>query len=304
MIGIFDSGYGGLTVLQELERAFPALDFMYLGDHANAPYGPRPAQEVCALTCAGVEFLFAQGCKLVLLGCNTATAVALRHMQQVWLPAQQAAGRFEGCNVLGSIAPTVEVATQTPWQVEEPQYPQKFRQDTVAVFGTSLTVKSGVFEEEILKRCPQMAILSVPCPTLAGLIEQGADETDLRTAVEEAVAAALAQMPAQAVGQEGVTTAPDWAILGCTHYPLIEHLFRAALPPGCKLIAQPQAMAFALRDYVQRHPAYARPGQGLRRLLTTGDAARVAGGGGLLHALDGLDLTQWQHVQVPMPQLL
>ena len=141
MIGVFDSGLGGLTVLKALVQRFPNQEFVYLGDHANVPYGNRPSDDVVELTRRSVEALFKRGCKLVLLGCNTATAVAARRLQRVWLPD---AG-WPGHNILGIVAPTVEAATQTPWAVTTPQYPQKFNTDIIAVFGTTRTVTSGVF---------------------------------------------------------------------------------------------------------------------------------------------------------------
>ena len=148
MIGVFDSGHGGLTVLKVLADQFPNQDFLYLGDHVNAPYGNRDSDEVVALTRAGVELLFEKGCRLVLLGCNTATSIACRTIQQDWLPSS----KWQGRNVLGIIAPTVEVATQTPWGVTEPQYPQMYKTDVIAVFATQRTILSGVFQEEIAKR--------------------------------------------------------------------------------------------------------------------------------------------------------
>ena len=120
MIGVFDSGLGGLTVFRALVQRFPNVVFVYLGDHANVPYGDRASDDIVALTRRGVDTLFRQGCRLVLLGCNTATCIAARTLQQGWLPVSGWPGR----NVLGIVAPTVEAATQTPWAVTTPQYPQ------------------------------------------------------------------------------------------------------------------------------------------------------------------------------------
>ena len=133
MIGLFDSGHGGLTVLRALVERFPGQRFLYLGDHANAPYGNRPSEDVVALTRTAVSWLFDAGCPLVMLACNTATAVACRTLQRDWLPGS---GRT-GVNVLGIVAPTVEAATQTPWAITTPQYPQKYMTDTIAVFATA-----------------------------------------------------------------------------------------------------------------------------------------------------------------------
>ena len=170
MIGVFDSGLGGLTVLEALVRRFPNLSFIYLGDHANVPYGDRPSEEIVALTRDGVERLFAAGCRLVLLGCNTATAMAARRLQQAWLPHEP---RWAGRNVLGIVAPTVEAATRTPWAVTTPQYPQKNNDDLIIVFGTTRTVQSGVYREEIHKRCPRVRLIEHACPGLVDAIEGG-----------------------------------------------------------------------------------------------------------------------------------
>ena len=141
MIGVFDSGHGGLTILRALIDRFPGQPFIYLGDHANAPYGNRSSEAVVDLSRSATDALFARGCGLVVLACNTATCVALRTLQQTWLPAS----RWRGSHgVLGIVAPTVEAATQTPWGVAAPQYPQKYNTDVIAIFATRRTVASGV----------------------------------------------------------------------------------------------------------------------------------------------------------------
>jgi glutamate racemase len=235
MIGVFDSGLGGLTVLRALVDRFPDKDFLYLGDHANVPYGNRPSAEVIDLTRASVETLFSQGCKLVLLGCNTATAVAARHLQQNWLPASQ----WRGHNVIGIVAPTVEAATQTPWAVSSPQYPQKYNTDVIAVFGTTRTIASGVYVEEIRKRCPRVTVVQQVCARLVGAIEDEAPEAELEALVVEGVQGLLAQT-------NGLP--PHRAILGCTHFPLVEHLFRRHLPPFTRILSQPEVVAHALHS--------------------------------------------------------
>lgn len=263
MIGVFDSGLGGLTVLRALVARFPHLSFTYLGDHANVPYGNRPSEEVIALTQAGVETLFLRGAKLVLLGCNTATAVAARQLQQGWLPTSGWAGH----NVLGIVAPTVEAATQTPWAVSSPQYPQKYNTDLVAVFGTTRTVTSGVYPEEIRKRCPKVHVVQQIAAHLAGAIEDEADEAELDALVKQAVDGLLAQTGG---------TPPHRAILGCTHFPLVEHLFRRHLPPFARLLSQPEVVADSLEDYLARHPRYADSVARSRlTLLTTGDPTEI-----------------------------
>jgi glutamate racemase len=264
MIGVFDSGLGGLTVLRALVERFPHLPFIYLGDHANVPYGDRTSAEVIALTRQGTEALFGAGCKLVLLGCNTATAVAARHLQQAWLPASG----WRGHNVLGIVAPTVEAATQTPWAVSSPQYPQKYNTDLIAVFGTTRTIASGVYPEEIRKRCPKVTVVQQVCARLAGAIEDEAPEAELDRLVEESIRAMLEQTG-------GVP--PHRAILGCTHFPLVEHLFRRHLPPFARILSQPEVVADSFEDYLARHPHYVAGDQGgSLMLLTSGTPAEIS----------------------------
>lgn len=265
MIGIFDSGLGGLTVLRALHARFPGLPFLYLGDHANVPYGNRSSDEIVELTRAAVETLFSEGCKLVLLGCNTATAVAARRLQQVWLPGAGWAGH----NVIGIVAPTVEAATQTPWAVTTPQYPQKYNSDLIAVFGTTRTITSDVFRQEIGKRCPRVQVVQQICAHLAGAIEDEASEDELDALVKAGVDGMLAHTNG---------TPPHRAILGCTHFPLVEHLFRKHLPPFTRILSQPEIVADSLEDYLTRRPHYADCPAGASRLqlLTTGDAAEIS----------------------------
>jgi glutamate racemase len=263
MIGVFDSGVGGLTVLRTLVARFPHERFLYLGDHAHVPYGNRPSEQVVELTRAAIEQLFRAGCKLVLLGCNTATAVAARTLQQQWLPQSEWRGR----NILGIVAPTVEAATQTAWAVTTPQYPQKYNTDLIVVFGTTRTITSNVYVEEIGKRCPKVTVVQQICAELAGAIEDGAAPAVLDGLVQAGVQAALAQaggMP------------PHRAILGCTHFPLVESLFRRHLPPLTRILSQPEIVADSLEDYLARHRRFAHDGSAPGvRLLTTGNLAHV-----------------------------
>ena len=265
MIGVFDSGIGGLTVLRALVGRFPRQSFLYLADHANAPYGNRPASEIVDLTRVGAERVFAAGCRLVLLGCNTATAVAARTLQRAWLPGSA----WHGHNILGIVAPTVEAATQTPWAVTTPQYPQKYNTDLIAVFGTTRTVDSHVYVEEISKRCPKVQVIQEACADLAGAIEADAPTAEL----DRLVAGATGRVLAAAAG-----TPPHRAILGCSHFPLVEPLFRRHLPASTRILSQPVIVADSLEDYLARKPQYAATGMAAATvtLLTTGDPARIA----------------------------
>ncbi len=263
MIGVFDSGLGGLTILRALGARFPQQAFVYLGDHAHAPYGDRPSAEIVALTQAGVERLFGLGAALVVLGCNTATAVALRTLQRDWLPGAGHAGR----NVVGIVAPTVEAATQTPWAVTTPKSPQKNKRDVIVVFGTTRTIASGVYTEEIFKRCPRATVIEQSCPALAAAIEATRPRAELEAIVAGAVEAMRTQLGSRRL---------DQAILGCTHFSLVEEMFAARLPPGARLLSQPEIVADSLEDYLARHPEYASNDAPGVRLFTTGDPESVS----------------------------
>jgi glutamate racemase len=268
MIGVFDSGHGGLTVLRALTTAQPCRRFIYLGDHAAAPYGPRGPDDIHRLTVAGVERLFDVGCSLVILACNTASAVSLRRLQQTWLPQQE---RRRGRNVLGVLVPVVEAITRTPWMAEPPApgQPHPAEPHTVAIFATSATVNSGSFPKEIAKRASHVTVRQQACPGLVPLIEDGADDAALRPAVRAYVEAYLDAHDGEA---------PDAAVLGCTHYPLAAHLFAEALPPGVEVLSQPTLTAKSLEHYLARHPEYeaTAPIPAPPRFFTTGDADKVS----------------------------
>jgi glutamate racemase len=260
-IGVFDSGIGGLSVHRALVAALPSADFIYLGDQANAPYGGRRGEEIVDLTRAGVERLFERGASLVILACNTASAVALRRLQQTWLPGyRRDLGR--PVNVLGIIVPTIEAATGLPWEHEAMRSGDKVETvDVLGVFSTPGTAASRVYEIEIDKRREDVAVFSEPCPTLARLIETGVGAVELATVIDAHVKALTAR----------IGRAPDRAILGCTHYELVADIFRAALPRGTPIIHQPLATARAVARYLERHPEYDVGTEGKRIFLTTGE---------------------------------
>jgi len=262
VIGVFDSGVGGLSVHRALTRRMPHADFIYLADQANAPYGGRPGEEIVHLTRAGCERLFGMGASVVVLACNTASAIALRRLQQTWLPGyRKALGR--PVNVLGIIVPTIESATGLPWEHEAERRGEKIEQlDILGVFSTPGTASSRVYEIEIDKRRQDVAVFSEACPNLARMIEAGASREDLAREITGHVEAL----------KKRIGRYPDRAILGCTHYELVGDLFRDALPRGTPLIQQPQATADALERYFERHPEYEIGTSGLRRFLTTGEA--------------------------------
>jgi glutamate racemase len=261
VIGVFDSGVGGLTVHRALTRRMPQADFIYLADQANAPYGGRPGEEVVDLTKAGCERLFDLGASVVVLACNTASAIALRRLQQTWLPGYRSE-KGRALNVLGIIVPTIEAATGLPWEHEAERRGDKVEQlDILGVFSTPGTANSRVYEIEIDKRRQDVAVFSEPCPNLARMIEACAPREELAAEIAGHVNALKTR-----IGRY-----PDRAILGCTHYELAADLFREALPPGTPLIHQPGATAEAMERYFARHPEYEVGSSGLRRFLTTGD---------------------------------
>lgn len=264
MIGVFDSGHGGLTVLHALTERLPREAFTYLGDHGNAPYGPRPTEEIYDLTLAGVERLFAEGCALVLLACNTAAAIALRRMQQDWLPSAAPEHR-----VLGVFVPMVEALTAVSWRDGAPVPGHLAEDEMVAVFATQRTIHSAAYPFEIGLRAPRMRVVSQACPHLAAAIE--ADEPE--AVLHELVAGYVAEMLQKIGGR-----APGAAVLGCTHYPLVADLFAAALPKGVCLLDQPSIVADSLADYLARHPRFevGPEERGRRRFLTSGDPRKVS----------------------------
>lgn len=264
MIGVFDSGHGGLTVQRHLSAMLPEESFVYLGDHARAPYGGRPPLEVLAFTQAGCARLFAQGCRLVILACNTAATRALRRLQQVWLPATAPERR-----ILGVVVPTIEAITGMPWADAPPLSREPRAPATIGIFGTRLTVESDVYPIEVAKRAPEARVIQEACLDLAMAIERDAAEPVL----EELVAASTRALLA---GLEGRRL--DAVALACTHYPLVAPLFMRHLPQGTPLLSQGELTALSLSAYLERHPRFRRlPGEAPGcRYLTTGDPAAVS----------------------------
>ena len=251
-IGVFDSGLGGLTVLRALQQRLPEQSFIYLGDNENTPYGTRDAYDVFDLTTKSVQILFDKGCDLVILACNTASASALHRMQVSWLP--------EGHKrVLGVFVPMIENLTQRDWGDNAP--PTHTGLENVAVFATRSTIESGAFPREMKFRARDVEIHGQICDGLVDAIEAG-DTAQSETLVRAHVAALLERLPA-----------PQSAMLGCTHYPIVEEIFRSALPETTKLLSQPSIVADATADYLDRHERYREKGN--TQYLTTGEVEKV-----------------------------
>ena len=239
-IGVFDSGYGGLTVLREIRRTLPQYDYLYLGDNARAPYGTRSFDVVYEFTLQAVRHLFEQGCHLVILACNTASAKALRSIQQNDLPQLDPQRR-----VLGVIRPTVEVVGEM----------SKSRH--VGIMATEGTIRSHTYELELAKLCPDIQVTGEACPMWVPLVEN--EEYDSPGAdyfVRERIENLLRRDPLI-----------DSVILGCTHYPLLLGKIRQFMPQGVRIIEQGSYVAESLRSYLARHPE-------METRLTKGGSAR------------------------------
>ena len=226
-IGVFDSGYGGLTILKELQLALPKHDFIYLGDNARAPYGPRSYETVYQYTLEAVDWLFDKGCDLVILACNTASAKALRTIQQ-----KDLASRGSHKRVLGVIRPTTEVLGQFS------------SSHHVGIVGTKGTVESESYPTEIAKFFPEVKVYQQACPMWVPIIENRAYDTQgARFFVEQDLHALFAK-----------SGAIDTLLLGCTHYPLLLDIIESLVPKGVTVLTQGAIVAKSLVNYLQRHP--------------------------------------------------
>ena len=226
-IGVFDSGYGGLTILSKIREILPEYDYIYLGDNARAPYGTRSFEVVYAFTLQAVTRLFEMGCHLVILACNTASAKALRSIQITDLPHLDSARR-----VLGVIRPTVECIGNIT------------RSRHVGVLATSGTIKSESYPLEIRKLFPDIKVSGEACPLWVSLVENNealGDGTDyfIRKYINELLAK---------------DREIDTAILGCTHYPILLPKIQQYMPAGITIVSQGQLVADSLKDYLHRHP--------------------------------------------------
>lgn len=252
-VGIFDSGLGGLTVLDAVSRRLPEVPFVYFGDNARAPYGVRDADDVYDLTTRAVTRLWEAGCDLVILACNTASAAALKRMQESWIP--------EDKRVLGVFVPLIESLTEREWGDNSP--PREVAVKHVALFATPATVSSRAFQRELAFRAIGVDVEAQPCGGLVDAIEEG-DEILAEALVRSHVEALKRRMPH-----------PEAAILGCTHYPLMETTFQDALGADVKVYSQAYLVAESLADYLTRHPAMV--GSGTESgFLTTGDPRSVS----------------------------
>lgn len=226
-IGVFDSGYGGLTILREMRKVMPEYDYMYLGDNARAPYGTRSFDVVYQFTLEAVKSLFERGCHLVILACNTASAKALRSIQQKDLP-----GLDPDRRVLGVVIPTVEALGGIT------------KNGNIGVLGTPGTISSGTYDIEIAKFFPQYRTVTSACPMWVPLVEN--KEFDAPGAdyfVKKYVEQLFSEEPEI-----------DTIVLGCTHYPLLLDKIRRQVAGRAEIVTQGELVANSLKDYLHRHP--------------------------------------------------
>ncbi len=257
-IGIFDSGYGGLTILKEMVSVLPQYDYVYLGDNARAPYGDKDFDTVYQYTLQAVRWLFEQGCPLVILACNTASAKALRTIQQNDLPSIGADKR-----VLGVIRPTSEVIGQYS------------ASGHVGVLGTQGTIQSGSYLMETQKFFPALKVSQEACPEWVGLVENNLYHSPEAThSVKLHIDQILQEDPAI-----------DTLLLACTHYPILMDTIKANTPEGVKVVSQGAIVATSLAAYLQNHPEIETncSKTGLRQFYTTGDSIDFDGHASLFY---------------------
>ncbi|MDE6379601.1 MAG: glutamate racemase [Muribaculaceae bacterium] len=230
-IGVFDSGYGGLTILRELRKTLPDYDYLYLGDNARAPYGSRSFEVIYRYTLEAVRELFSRGCPLVILACNTASAKALRTIQQRDLPAIDPTRR-----VLGVIRPTVEILDKVS------------KTGHIGVLGTPGTVASESYVIETKKLFPDMEVAQQACPLWVPIVENSeADGEGADYFVRKYIDSLMAK-----------DSEIDTFVLGCTHYPLLIDKIRRYSPEGIRILEQGHLVAESLKDYLRRHPEMER----------------------------------------------
>ena len=227
-IGVFDSGYGGLTILLAIRKLLPEYDYVYLGDNARSPYGTRSFDVINDFTLQAVSYLFSEGCPLVILACNTASAKALREIQQKYLPTSEDPSR----RVLGVIRPTAEVVGN----VTETKH--------IGIMATPGTISAQSYEVELAKLFPDVSVHGQACPMWVPLVEYGESNGEGADFFVQKYLNELLEQDKQI----------DSIVLACTHYPLLRPKIEQYLPEGITLLSQGELVATSLKDYLHRHP--------------------------------------------------
>lgn len=231
MIGVFDSGFGGLTVLRQLVNDLPDYKYIYFGDNARAPYGSKSQETIYSYTKEGVDFLLNQGCELIIIACNTASSEALRRIQQEHLPKLNS-----NIRVLGVLIPVAEILAAEAKEIIQKHYEPK-----VALIGTVATINSRSYEKEISKLLPKFELLSLSTPLLTPLVEEGWVNKRVTKIVLRSYLKKLK------------TPFYDYLILGCTHYPFLEKQIRGIINRKTKIINTPLSVSIKLREYLNNH---------------------------------------------------
>ena len=243
MIGIFDSGYGGLTIFKDIEKKLPQYDYIYLGDNARAPYGDRSQKLIYQYSQEAVDYLFAKGCKLIIFACNTASAMALRKLQQEYLPK-----KYPGRNVLGVIRPLVEAVSELK------------KNSKVGIMATSSTVESNAYINEFTDLNPSIGVVQQACPLLVPLIEESREAMPETKIILTEYIRPLKRASLDAI------------VLGCTHYGWLQEMVANSFGPEVVVLRSGQIVADKLAEYINRHPEYDSPSKKPSRIfLTTND---------------------------------
>ena len=270
MLGIFDSGFGGLTVLRAIRERLPDLSVMYLGDSARTPYGNRDRETVTHYTKECCSFLFDQGCTLIVLACNTASAETLRELQQEWLPELHRDGKKR--NIIGVVRPLAEEAVLHT------------RNKRIGVVGTRSTIDSGTYIEELKAQKEDVTVLQKACPLLVPLVEEGWERKPEARKILRTYLASLK------------TENPDVLILGCTHYETLHPLFQEMMGRRCAVLHSPSVIAEKLEAYLERHPEYDIQKTGESSFLTTGAEESFLSLGSRFY---GQSISNVQKVEIP-----
>jgi glutamate racemase len=260
MIGVFDSGFGGLTVLASLLKSLPQYDYLFLADSARAPYGARSPDIINEFTLEAVEWLFDAGCPVVILACNTASARALRNIQQLHLPVHRPDRR-----VLGVVRPSVEALAGLPPGAIPGETEPSDTVGTVAVLGTESTVASDSYAIELRKLAPGIELIQQACPMWVPLVEAGElDGPGTEWFLRRSLGPVLER-----------PKPPQRILLGCTHYPLLLPAIERLVPPAIDLLNQAEIVSTRFANWLLRHPEFERrlSRNGTRRFATTDDAA-------------------------------
>jgi glutamate racemase len=248
VIGFFDSGFGGLSIVRQIRKTLPSYSVLYLGDNARSPYGSRPPELIFAYTLEGVIELFRRGAEMIILACNTSSSVALRRIQQQYLPAH-----YPDRRVLGIVIPTAEEVAQSS------------ATKVIGIMATEATVASHGYPQEIHKIDPHVHVVQQACPLLVPIIESGE--------LENIGPVAARYVESLLIQDKRI----DTILLGCTHYALIEEVIRSLTPERIRVVSQGEIVAAKLADYLNRHPEMERrlDNSGKDFFLTTEYSERI-----------------------------